>query len=183
MTMDLSTVDAAIEAAFLDVERDEDCTLHQAQLLDQTMSRELSEAEWQAAKDQDPEVEWRQVPAEYLDQCDAVLSHASPQSWRFYLPAYMRRALRLLDADTWLPGSVIFHLTYSSKAPDLASYTLERFILLNSAQGDAVRMFLEYCRDYSGQRSYYQREAELALKKYWALAERKRPLGPKIILP
>lgn len=183
MTMDLSTVDATIEAAFLDVERDEECTLHEAQLIDHTLDREISDAEWQAAKDKDQETDWRQVPAKYLDECDAALSHATPRSWRFYLPAYMRRALRLLDADTWFPGSVIFHLTYSGESPMMTSYNLERFNLLNRAQGEAVRQFLEYCRKHSGHRSHYQRDAELALRKYWALDERMRPQGPKIILP
>jgi len=181
--MDLSTVDATIEAAFLGVERDEECTLHEAQLRDHTLDREISDAEWQAARGKDRETDWRQVPAEYLDECDAALSHATPRSWRFYLPAYMRRALRLLDADTWLPGSVIFHLTYSGKSPMMASYKLERFNLLDVVQGEAVRQFLEYCRDHPGRRSYYQRDAELALGKYWALDEPKRPQGPKIILP
>jgi hypothetical protein len=35
--MDLESLDAEIEAAFRNVERDEDCTLHQAQLSDQGM--------------------------------------------------------------------------------------------------------------------------------------------------
>jgi hypothetical protein len=49
-----------------------------------------------------------------LDECNAALSHATPMSWLFYLPAYMRRALELLtgsSGDSDLPNSVIFHLT------------------------------------------------------------------------
>ena len=88
---------ALIEAAFTDVGRDEDCTLHQAQLADQSMSREISQEEWDAEKLRDPETDWREVPAESLDECSAALSHASPQSWLFYIPAYMRRALELWD--------------------------------------------------------------------------------------
>lgn len=41
-----------IEAAFLDVERDEDCTLR---WLNWSMSREISDAEWQTAKNQNQE--------------------------------------------------------------------------------------------------------------------------------
>lgn len=185
MTMDLATLDATIEAAFLDVERDEDCTLHQAQLIDDAIRREIPHAELQAAKDKDPETDWRRVPATYLDECDAALSHATPQSWRFYVPAYMRRALHLLDAtilETELPGSVIFHLTYSDEYPGDCSYHLERFKLLNAAQGQAVRLFLEYIRDYPAEQSYNQQDAKLALRKYWELDERKRPQGTKLIL-
>lgn len=184
--MDLATVNATIENAFFGVERDADCTLHQAQLLDVTMSREISEPEWQSARGEDPETDWRRVPAAYLDECDAALSHATPLSWRFYLPAYMWRALRLLDADileTRLPGSVIFHLTYSDETPGGAWYCLERFNLLNTDQGSAVRLFLEYVRDYPARTTRWHEGAKLALHKYWELEERKRPQGGKIILP
>ena len=175
-----------IEAAFCDVMRDENCTLHQAQLADQGLGREIRDAEWRAAKLKDQETDWRSIPAVFLDECDAALSHATPQSWRFYLPAYMRRALRLLDADildTMLSGSVIFHLTYSDKHPGEAAYTLERFQTLNATQEQAVRSFLEYIRDYPWKVTSYSEEAQLALRKYWGLDERRRPHGPKIIRP
>lgn len=100
MDRDIEGVLALIDLAFAGLQRDEDCTLHQAQLLDQTMSREISEEEWAAAKGLDPQTDWRDVPAASLDECDAVLSHASPQSWLFYIPAYMKRALELLDDDS-----------------------------------------------------------------------------------
>ncbi len=74
----LQDVIALIEATFADVTRDEDCTLHQAQLADQSMSREISPEEWDAEKLHDPENDWRDVPARSLDECSAALSHASP---------------------------------------------------------------------------------------------------------
>jgi hypothetical protein len=147
------------------------------------MRRDISEAEWQAAKDKDPETDWRLVPVSFLDECDTALSHATPQSWRFYLPAYMRRALRLLDTDLWFPGSVIFHLTYRGKPPETDLYTLERFNTLNATQGQAVKLFLEYIRDYPAHRTSYRRDAEVALGKYWDLEKHKQPQGPKLILP
>src|SRR5262245_36690140 len=94
------------------------------------MSREISQEEWDAEKLRDPETDWRGVPADSLDECPAALSHASPQSWLFYLPAYMRYALELLATDALeaadLPSSVIFHLTYDDKPP-LQGYVLDRF--------------------------------------------------------
>jgi hypothetical protein len=184
--MDRETLHATIEAAFLDVQRDESCTLHQAQLSDQGMGREISDVEWRSAKEKDRETDWRQVPASFLDECDTALSHATPQSWRFYLPAYMRRALVLLEAatwKTWLPGSVVFHLTYPGKSPGLESYVLDRFNTLNAAQAQAVRLFLEYIRDYPPDSTSYGQDAESALRRYWELDEEHRPQGPKIILP
>lgn len=184
--MDLETLDSVIETAFCDVMRDEGCTLHQAQLADQGMGRKISDAEWRAAKVRDQETDWRGVPTAFLDECDAALSHATPLSWRFYLPAYMSRTLRLLDADileTMLPGTVIFHLTYSDKHPGQAANTLERFHTLSAAQQQAVRSFLEYIRDYPRQVTSYSEEAQLALRKYWGLDEQRRPGGPKIVRP
>jgi hypothetical protein len=184
--MDLESLDAEIEAAFRNVERDEDCTLHQAQLSDQGMRREISDTEWRAAKAKDQETDWRRVPASFLDECDAALSHATPQGWRFYMPAFMRRALQLLDTDimkTMLPGSVIFHLTYRDKAPGDAAYALERFNTITVAQSQAVTSFLEYIRDHPTSVTSCQGDAELALRKFWGLDRQKRPQGPKIILP
>jgi hypothetical protein len=180
--MNLANVDATIEAAFLEVERDDHCTLHQAQLADQGLSREISDAEWQAARDKDQETDWRLIPAVFLDECDAALSHGTPQSWRFHLPAYMRRALRLLDADileTWLPGNVIFHLTYSDKK---SSFDLERFDTLDATQGRAVKSFLECIRNYPTKEPSYQQDAERALARYWGRDAEKRPTGAIIVV-
>src|ERR1700722_2064913 len=184
--MSIAKLNEILEAAFMGVERDDACTLHQAELIDHTPEREISDAEWSHAKERDQGTDWRQQPSAALDECGAAMSHATPQSWRFYLPAYMRRALDLLDAqllETWLPGSVIHHLTFSSKYADQVSYTLDRFETLSTAQGRAVRTFLEYIRDYPCAVASYRRDAELALLKYWGLVEEKRPLRPKIILP
>jgi hypothetical protein len=182
--MDIATVDATIEAAFAGVSRDEGCTLHRAQLLDQTMDREITETDWRDAKNRDQAMDWRDVPDDDLDECDAALSHATPECWRFYLPAYMRRAMRFLDTsilETWFPGSVLSHLTYPTKP--LQGYALDRFRTLDAAQQKAVRTFLEYVRDYPVARTSYRRDAEIALGKYWGLEEQSRPTGPKIVLP
>jgi hypothetical protein len=184
--MSRAKLDEVLEAAFIGVERDDACTLHQAELIDRTPEREVADAEWSHARDIDQATDWRQVPSAALDECGAAMSHATPQSWRFYLPAYKRRALDLLDIqllETWLPGSVIHHLTFSSQFAGQVSYKLDRFETLSTAQGRAVRIFLEYIRDYPCAVASYRRDAELALLKYWGLVEEKRPLRPKIILP
>jgi hypothetical protein len=170
-----------LEAAFLGVQRDAACTLHQAQLADQSLSRKISQEEWGAAGRLDPETDWRDVPAAALDECGAALSHATPRSWHFYLPAYMRRALDLIDEPTWESvGSVVFHLTYTEKN-NLAAYWLERFHQLNEAQARAVTAFLEFVRDYSTEGWSYADDARLALKKYWVLPPERRPPGTTII--
>ena len=114
----------------------------------------------------------------FLDECDAALSHASPKSWLFYLPAYMKRALELHDAGpftSWLPGSVIFHLTYDRKDPQQISYLLERFTQLTPEQERAVVAFLSYYSFQGRERNRYAEDAKAALDNYWALASGKRP--------
>jgi hypothetical protein len=166
---------ALIEAAFAGVTRDEDCTLHQAQLADQSLSRKISQKEWDAGKLRDPETDWRDVPDDSLDECGAALSHASPRSWLFYIPAYMRRALKLLDGgylEVDLPNSVIFHLTHERENYGLAAYVLERFLQMNPEQEAAVVSFLEYFRDTADE--WHSRSAAEALSSYWALPPEKR---------
>lgn len=171
----LQDVVTLIEAAFAGVTRDEDCTLHQAQLADQSMRREISQEEWDAEKLLDPENDWRDVAVKSLDECGAALSHASPQGWLFYIPAYMRRALELRDEDPLeceLPNSVIFHLTQNSKDMGLAAYVLERFLQMNLQQEAAVVAFLEYFRDRADE--WHSRCASEALRSYWSLPREKR---------
>lgn len=174
---------ALIEAAFADVSRDEHCTLHQAQLADQSMSREISQGEWDAEKLRDLETDWRAVPPDSLDECSAALSHASPQSWLYYIPAYMRRALELWDADPLesdLRSSVIFHLTQESKDVGLAAYVLERFLQMNPQHEAAVVAFLEFFRDIAD--DWHSQGASEALKSYWSLPPEKRQRS-LIIIP
>jgi len=183
--MDRVRLDGIIEAAFMGVLRDDECTLHQAELIDHSPERDVSDAEWLHAKEIDVATDWREVPSAALDQCGAAMSHATPNSWRFYLPAYMRRALGLLDAtilETWIPGSVLSHLTFSQKYAGQVPYLLERFETLNDAQGKAVCAFLEYVREYPCVVAPYRQDADLALRQYWGLHTANRPRG-QIVLP
>jgi len=143
------------------------------------MSREISQEEWDAQKRRDPEADWRDVPVRSIDECSAALSHATPKSWLFYMPAYMRRALELRDADpleTDLPGSVIFHLTHEPENHGLAAYVLERFLQMNPEQEAAVVSFLQYFRDSAHE--WHSRGASEALRSYWSLppGQRQRSL-------
>jgi hypothetical protein len=78
-----------IEAAFLGVPIGQ-LTLHEADLMDSY----ATDAELRAARERDPERDWRDVPDASLKVCSYALSYLDPLSWRFYLPALMRYALR-----------------------------------------------------------------------------------------
>lgn len=172
--MDVDAIKAIIHATFLGLRRDEDCTLHQAQCDDEPMT---SREERAAAKRWDPETDWRDVSGSALEECDSALSYTSPQSWHFYLPAYMERALDLIHtrpSERWweLPFSVVFHLTYRNEN------RLERFHRLNEAQETAVVAFLQFVRDscqHDDDESFLARDAALALREYWAIPRASRP--------
>ena len=137
------------------------------------MSREISQEEWDAEKLRDPEIDWREVPGRSIDECGASLSHATPKSWLFYIPAYMRRSLELWEAHARRSHlTVIFHLTYQREDCGLAAYILERFLQLNPMQEAAVVAFLEYFRD--GTDEWHSQSAAEALRSYWSLPPEKR---------
>ena len=179
---DIRDIQTLIEDAFVDIQRDDDCTLHQSQFSDTFGDFEISDEEWNRLRDaerfRDPETDWRKVPAASLDECDAALSHATPQCWCFYLPAYMRRALELLETDLWFPDSMVFHLT---SAHDSRSHLLPRFTLLDAVQQNAIVAFLEYVRDHRRDKYRSQAAAE-ALTSYWALPVAKRPTDQILLL-
>jgi hypothetical protein len=152
MSTSLHDVCALIDEAFAGIQRDENCTIHQAQLADERLDREIPDKEWVVQKRRDPETNWRDVPASSLDECDAVLSHATPQSWLFYLPTYMKRALELLTANSEksnLPNSVLFHLSLERGSRGPSFYVFERFKQVTPAQERAIIAFLEYVQGYS----------------------------------
>ena len=166
--------------AFAGVPRDDFLTLHEAQIEDQSLGRSISKEELTAARALDTHESWTEVPGHFLDECDAALSHLSPEGWLFYLPAYMRRAIELIDLPLWesaLALDVVFHLTL----PDLNSgnreLALKRFALLNEVQVTAVAAFLRFLGANAPMTSgltINSRPAE-ALESYWALASGSRP--------
>lgn len=151
--MERTALRTEIEAAFAGVARDPEQTLHQAQLTDQSMSREIHDGEWREAGRRDREKDWTEVPGEALDECDAALSHFTPESWRFYLPAYLCRSLSLFappDFKDRMLHHVLFQLTcHADDGSGLRAYVLERYQSLTPAQHEAVRHFLELVVDES----------------------------------
>ena len=171
-------VTAKIKKAFAGVRRDNEKTLHQAQLADQGISRKITDEEWAAALAKDRESEWYEVNPTAIDECDASLSHLSPTGWRFYLPAYMLRAMELLELPVhkaWVPGNVVHSLALNTKHSGLKRYALARYEILTPAQVDAVAAFLTYVRDFEHEENYSREDAARALSKYWELPAEERP--------
>src|SRR6185295_12581899 len=131
----------AIERAFAGVRADPEQTLHQAQLDDQGIAREISAEERKKTALLDEHTEWYEVSESELQECPAAMSHFLPASWIFYLPAYMRAAMGLLDRPLWkadLPHIVLYALTYRNNYPCIGLYYLARFEKLTPDQFEAV---------------------------------------------
>jgi hypothetical protein len=167
-----------IERAFAGVRRDPDQSLHQAQLDDQGIARCIPEEERARAALLDDHTDWHEVSESELQECPNAMSHFLPASWVFYLPAYMRAAITLLDRPLWkadLPHQVLFALTYGDNYPGIGRYYLARFEKLSEAQFEAVKQFLIFVRDNASGHNFYARDATEALQSYWGLPNEKRP--------
>ena len=151
----------SIEQAFAGVPRGS-ITLHEAEVLDSYGT----DAERQDARSLDTEDDWRQVPDSSIEECPVALSFVDPESWRFYLPAYMRFGLKFLTDRN---NGAIDHAIYSldkGENPNLTDYKLERFRTLNVEQARAVQEFLAFAcenEDFCDGRI-----ARNALEAYWS---------------
>jgi hypothetical protein len=160
--------------AFSGVQRDPGQSLRQAHLTDQGISRRILTSEWREAGLLDLEQRWEDVPDSVLDECDAALSHFTLESWRFYLPAFMRRALALFTPPAYASEKlrvVLFHLTLT---PALDPYTVPRLELLTVKQSAAVRHFIELVEsealalvERTNDQWWTYESAKNALDSYW----------------
>jgi hypothetical protein len=160
--MESSSLAQQIKAAFPLLPLPE-VSLHQAQLLDQTMSRELTEAEWEAAGAQDSGRTWQAFTEDELIACDSALSHLDESDFIYYLPAFLLLALRHLevkwDHPAWtITGSAVFSVTSRS------GYSLSRFARFTPEQVAAVTAFLNAVAQSSGSNA---QDARVALDRYW----------------
>jgi hypothetical protein len=181
----------AIARAFADVPRDEACTLHQALmtgevLISETALRTLTEEELEATRELDCHRHWRDVPAEDLDRCDDALAFLTLDAWRFYLPAYMVRALDVLELPAWrtsLLGTIVFELELPVDDFGQRCFALERYIQLDERQIAAVAAFLRYVARHATPALNDGEDAAHALARYWGLAPERRPQLPEEPIP
>ena len=142
--MERSSLLAELACAFAGVRRDPEQSIHQAQLCDRGMSSHpATEAEWREGGERDPHVHWSEVPGKSVDECDAALAFFTPESWRFYLPAYLCRSLFHFSAPKFeksMLSSILFQLTLQGTNDH---YKRQRYTFLTQSQRDAVLHFLQ----------------------------------------
>ncbi len=149
-----------------------DMTLREAELHDHIPDREITEREWDAARQDGRDVSWKQVPLDVLLNCETALSHISEIGFVYFMPAYILAALKHRTnphprtKDLLL--STVFHLTHTEN-----NYSLSRLKAFSEAQSQAIIAFLNEVAkvaDFTG------REARKGLDTYWLTSKAKEPL-------
>lgn len=133
-------------------------TLHEAEVIDDYGTDE----ERAAARLLDPDGPWEDVPDDHIAGSPWSLSHLDPQSWRYYIPAYVSWSLRHPeDRENIIHDCIIYTFDIG---PGLVDYALARFETLTPDQAAAVARFLRH----RSQGDCDGAVAERALAEYWA---------------
>jgi len=129
-----------IERAFQNVTRDGGATLHQMDLIDGGWP--MTAEAMKDAEKRDPEVRWQDISATKLSEFHESLSFLDDLGFRFYLPAFMRHALRTSSVEIW--RSEIDGVLWSLDSGPTRGYRSSSFALLQHEQKEAVAAFLYY---------------------------------------
>ena len=148
-----AALEKVIAYAFSDVEPAGRTTLREAYKSD--YHGHEADLDWD-----DRDTAWEQIPMdvlEYFERRTSVFIFGNTESFRYYLPAYMRYALR-----TGMISPTLYALDLAL-APGVDPESLERVAALDAEQRDAVVAFLRFCLDYTGP----DKNAERALERIW----------------
>jgi hypothetical protein len=162
---DAEAIIEEIRHAFRGVHRGR-ITLHEAEVIDEYGSDE-QRAE---ARQRDTDDCWERVPDDHIAECTTALCYLDPESWRYYIPAYMIWSLRHLR----ISNSCIIDATINAFVPSnvdvaLDEHSMERYRLLSVEQSKAVCRFLRYMARYDAMSSdYVDPFISMALQKHWA---------------
>lgn len=107
-------------------------------------TKEMPPNAWREAGKLDVEGEWQNVKDEYIDQFCSILSHASDEGYRYYLPAYMCWSLRNVGDTLSMSVDWPIYSLSPPKEPGLMDWHRRRFSIFNTAQRTAIIDYLEY---------------------------------------
>ena len=171
--MDAPTVLSALEGAF-PLKPLPSMSLHERALADQSLSRTISEEERAAASRADAGRTWKEFTDEELIACDAALGHLDDESFVYYLPAFLRFAVRHCNVQwghpAWpLLGTAIFSVTHHK-----SDHSLRRYKRLSAAQREAVVSFLEFISQKASPENASR--AQKSIARYWKTPKASEPL-------
>lgn len=143
--MDAIDVIACIENAFQGVVRAE-TSLRQLLLTDQFgMARHITESEWRAAGKARVDAIWQEIPDAEIEECHGLLAHMNAEEFQYYLPAYMRCAVKRHDETMWgteVPERTVSSLSPAKTGKGVCPSSIAQYAALNAAQRNAVIVFL-----------------------------------------
>ncbi|MFO0800167.1 MAG: DUF6714 family protein [Gemmataceae bacterium] len=153
----------AIRVAFAGVQRGS-TTLHEAEVIDEYGS----DQERSAARLLDVETSWDQVPDSFIEGCTTALCYLDPESWRFYIPAYMIWSLKNFRVSNSVVSDFTIY-TFNPSGSDASGreYHMARYRMLDEAQSRAVCLFLRYM--LANEDRADGSAANLALTEYWGV--------------
>lgn len=121
--------------------------------------------------------DWKRVPREVIEENYSSLLFLSAQAFRFYLPAYMSRALGVQrdDSASQVLPFTLYSLNPESDDPAFLRHFLSQVEGFTTQQEEAVRSFLEAIRDHQDD-EILRREAGQALQRYWEKSSYRRTM-------
>ncbi|MBX7245275.1 MAG: hypothetical protein K1X53_07230 [Candidatus Sumerlaeaceae bacterium] len=159
---------AEIEEHFADVTRGEGMTLAQGAVV----ADYGAQADWDLASQVPCDARWQDIPDSVLDVHAHTLNFLDQKGFRFYLPAFMRRSLRLLGEivnEPW--ANTVGNLTFwpqDSEEPNNPSvdWMRECWDGFTPEQGRVILSFLDFTVA-SPLDSADQEMAAKAIEDYW----------------
>jgi hypothetical protein len=160
--IDTAPLIVEITAAFDGVAREDGVSLREGIVMDDYGPEEQRAA----ARLLDTDTRWQDVSDDDMQRYEVSLSFFDAKGFRYYLPAYMLRDLRLnIDAEHGISSDTLYSLSLAADTR-LRNFQLERFSLLTPPQGQAVCRFLRFVAIHTHK---YDREyAADALADYWS---------------
>lgn len=142
-------------------------SLRQAELADSSLTKTISDKDWQAARKRDGHVCWRDISDQILMDCEPGLAHLDEASFAYYLGAFLRFLVTHVDADISRPEgnlncTIMFNITQRS------NHSLARFKRLSDTQVDCVIAVLRFVAAHS---PLDADDAAKALSRYWLKPE------------
>ena len=156
-----------VESAFEGVER-ASTSLRQYRLTDlKGMSGEITDQEWTEAGRNRLDQVWQDIPDSEIEECGVLLAHMEPESFRYFLPAYLRYSLKHYDLPIWkfdVIGSTVFAV-FPSGETRFRNYVTDQLSLLDKKQRLAVTEFLRFVANHADE--VQRPDARKALDRFW----------------
>jgi len=126
-------------------------TIHEGEAMDDYRTATEEERKREKSK------HWGEVKAAHLLECSCALTYLEGDSWKYYVPAYVRWLLQNHSSDENLSDAAFYAFTSERE------FSVNKYKLLDKAQSETIYLFLLFME------SLWKSpvEAEKAIPLYW----------------